>query len=458
MNAFEIKSVLGIAFIYILRMLGLFIVLPILSVYLLEISANDSKFLVGLGFGIYGLTQALLQIPFGLLSDYFGRKKMIIIGLVIFLCGSILVASFTSIYLVILGRALQGAGAISAVLLALLSDLTRDEIRTKAMGIIGASIGITFGVSIILAPLLNKYIGFQGIFWVIGMLTILAILMVVFHIPTPIKAKSEKLLLSNFFEVLSNKTFLKLDYGIFSLHASQIVMFMTIPVILNQLGYPVEYHWQVYLPVFVLSIVFMVPMIIFAQRKSLIKKLFLGNVLALIIVQILFIYYSDSKQNIMLILLIYFVGFNFLEATLPSLISRISPKNAKGFVLGIYNSSQSLGIFAGGFFGGLILTYFSNNSIYILSACLLIVWFLLMLNFIFPENKKDLILHLKNSFFKQSKIKIAAVISKINSLDFVEEALIFPSERYIIIKAKNNKKFNEKKVVKAIGEDYAVSK
>lgn len=458
MNAFEIKSVLGIAFIYILRMLGLFIVLPILSVYLLEISANDSKFLVGLGFGIYGLTQALLQIPFGLLSDYFGRKKMIIIGLVIFLCGSILVASFTSIYLVILGRALQGAGAISAVLLALLSDLTRDEIRTKAMGIIGASIGITFGVSIILAPLLNKYIGFQGIFWVIGMLTILAILMVVFHIPTPIKAKSEKLLLSNFFEVLSNKTFLKLDYGIFSLHASQIVMFMTIPVILNQLGYPVEYHWQVYLPVFVLSIVFMVPMIIFAQRKSLIKKLFLGNVLALIIVQILFIYYSDSKQNIMLILLIYFVGFNFLEATLPSLISRISPKNAKGFVLGIYNSSQSFGIFAGGFFGGLILTYFSNNSIYILSACLLIVWFLLMLNFIFPENKKDLILHLKNSFFKQSKIKIAAVISKINSLDFVEEALIFPSERYIIIKAKNNKKFNEKKVVKAIGEDYAISK
>ena len=458
MNAFEIKTVLGIAFIYILRMLGLFIVLPILSVYLLEISASDSKFLVGLGFGIYGLTQGLFQIPFGLLSDYFGRKKMIIIGLVIFLCGSLLIAAFSSIYIVILGRALQGAGAISAVLLALLSDLTRDEIRTKAMGIIGASIGMTFGVSIVLSPLLNKYIGFQGIFWGIAVLTVLAILIVLFHIPTPIKVSTEKTTKNNFLEVLRNKTFLKLDYGIFSLHASQIVMFMTIPVILNQIGYPVEYHWQVYLPVFILSIIFMVPMIIFAQRKNLVKKLFLGNVALLILVQFLFMNYSDSKQSIMLILLMYFIGFNFLEATLPSLISRISPKNSKGFILGIYNSSQSLGIFAGGFFGGILLTYFSNNTIFILSGVLMIFWFLLMLNFIFPENKKDLILHLRNSFFKQPSNKIEAVISKINSLDFVEEALIFPSERYIIIKSKINKKFNETKVVKVIGENYAISK
>ncbi len=458
MNAFEIKTVLGIAFIYILRMLGLFIVLPILSVYLLEISASDSKFLVGLGFGIYGLTQGLFQIPFGLLSDYFGRKKMIIIGLVIFLCGSLLIAAFSSIYIVILGRALQGAGAISAVLLALLSDLTRDEIRTKAMGIIGASIGMTFGVSIVLSPLLNKYIGFQGIFWGIAVLTVLAISIVLFHIPTPIKVSTEKTTKNNFLEVLRNKTFLKLDYGIFSLHASQIVMFMTIPVILNQIGYPVEYHWQVYLPVFILSIIFMVPMIIFAQRKNLVKKLFLGNVALLILVQFLFMNFSDSKQSIMLILLMYFIGFNFLEATLPSLISRISPKNSKGFILGIYNSSQSLGIFAGGFFGGILLTYFSNNTIFILSGVLMIFWFLLMLNFIFPENKKDLILHLRNSFFKQPSNKIEAVISKINSLDFVEEALIFPSERYIIIKSKTNKKFNETKVVKVIGENYAISK
>lgn len=457
MTSFEIKSTLGIAFIYILRMLGLFIVLPIMSLHLTDLSEYSSTFMIGLAFGMYGLTQALFQIPFGILSDKFGRKKMILLGLFIFLVGSIFIYFSQSLIMIIIGRGLQGAGAISAVLLALLADLTTDSARTKSMAIIGASIGLTFGISIVLSPLLNSYLGFENIFLMIAILTLIAMGVLIRYIPAPINLAKNKDNKVSFKQVIFDKVFLKLDLGIFSLHASQIIMFMMIPVMLNNIGYPIKYHWQIYLPVFVLSILAIVPMILLSSKKQMLKTFFLGSIILLILVQYLFIYWSDNKQNIMIILLMYFVGFNFLEATLPSLISRLSPKNLKGLVLGAYNTSQSLGIFMGGILGGFIASRYGNQAIFIVSALFLLIWLFTMIKFIFPANRKDLVLKINPKFFLLPQNLTDDIYKKINRLEFVEETLIFPSESYIIIKSKNDLTLDQKKIIKVLGEKYAIS-
>ena len=457
MTSFEIKSTLGIAFIYMLRMLGLFIVLPIMSIYLSELGAGTSTFLIGLTFGIYGLTQALFQIPFGILSDRFGRKKIIIIGLCIFLIGSLVIFLSESLIMITLGRALQGAGAISAVLLALLADLTTDKARTKSMAIIGASIGLTFGISIVLSPILNTYLGFQNIFMLIAILSLIAIAVVIYYIPNPIRYSRKERTDYPVKKIIFDKVFLKLDYGIFALHASQIIMFMMIPLMLNGIGYPIKYHWQIYLPVFVLSMLAIIPMIILSSKKKMLRSFFLLNVFLLVFVQYLFMNWSDSKQSVMITLLIYFIAFNFLEATLPSLISRLSPKNLKGLVLGAYNTSQSLGIFVGGILGGFIATQYSDQTIFVLSGILLAFWLVLMIRFIFPSSKNDMVIKIKPEFFNQSDKSKNMIFSKIQSLDFVDEALIFPNESYIIIKLKNNENFDNNKVMKILGEKNAIS-
>ncbi|AKO64913.1 hypothetical protein VI34_04245 [Methylophilales bacterium MBRSG12] len=457
MTSFEIKSTLGIAFIYMLRMLGLFIVLPIMSIYLSGLGAGASTFLIGLTFGIYGLTQALFQIPFGILSDRFGRKKIIVIGLCIFFIGSLVIFFSESLIMIALGRALQGAGAISAVLLALLADLTTDKARTKSMAIIGASIGLTFGISIVLSPILNTYLGFQNIFMLIAILSLIAMAVVIYYIPNPIRYSRNERIDYPIKKIIFDKVFLKLDYGIFALHASQIIMFMMIPLMLNGIGYPIKYHWQIYLPVFVLSMLAIIPMIILSSKKKMLRSFFLINVFLLIFVQYLFMNWSDSKQSIMITLLIYFIAFNFLEATLPSLISRLSPKNLKGLVLGAYNTSQSLGIFVGGILGGFIATQYNDQAIFILSGILLAFWLALMIRFIFPSSKNDKVIKLKPEFFNQSDKSKNMIFSKIQSLDFVDEALIFPIESYIIIKLKNNENFDNNKVMKILGEKNAIS-
>jgi len=457
MTSFEIKSTLGIAFIYMLRMIGLFIVLPIMSIYLSELGADASTFLIGLTFGIYGLTQAIFQIPFGILSDRFGRKKIIIIGLCIFFIGSLVIFFSESLIMITFGRALQGAGAISAVLLALLADLTTDKARTKSMAIIGASIGLTFGISIVLSPILNTYLGFQNIFMLIAILSVIAMGVVIYYIPNPISYSRNEKIDYPIKKIIFDKVFLKLDYGIFALHASQIIMFMMIPLMLNGIGYPIKYHWQIYLPVFVLSMLAIIPMIILSSKKKMLRSFFLLNVFLLIFVQYLFMNWSDSKQSIMIILLIYFIAFNFLEATLPSLISRLSPKNLKGLVLGAYNTSQSLGIFVGGILGGFIASQFNDKAIFILSGVLLAGWLALMIRFIFPSSKNDMVIKIKPEFFNQSDKAKNAVFNKIQRLDFVDEALIFPNESYIIIKLKNNANFDNNKVMKILGEKNAIS-
>ena len=391
MSPNEVKASSILASIYALRMLGIFLILPIFSIYAAELPSQPSIFQIGLALGIYGLTQAIFQIPFGMVSDVIGRKKVIYFGLVLFIVGSLCAGLTNDIELIILGRAIQGAGAISAVLSALLADLTSDESRTKAMGIVGVSIGLTFALSLVLSPLINKLIGVSGIFILMGVLSIIAILVIKFFITEASDTKKTSYDFSDFLFILKRWDLNRLNLGIFVLHATQISLFITIPYyLITKGGLPLEEHWSVYLPILFLSFVFMVPMIIFSQRWKLSKQTFLFSIILLFLSQFLFINYSNEILNISLALLIYFIGFNFLEASLPSLVSRIAPIDRKGFSLGVYNTCQSLGMFFGGILGGLAAKNFGYVGVFYFCGIMISIWFIFSLSIKMPELKKGL--------------------------------------------------------------------
>ena len=386
MSSFEIRASLFLASVYGLRMLGMFLILPIFAIYASGLSGSPSQLQIGIALGIYGLTQAIFQIPFGMSSDFFGRKKVIYFGLFIFVLGSIIAGISTQIEGIIIGRAIQGAGAISAVLTALLSDLTSDEHRTKAMAIVGASIGLTFALSLVISPWLNNKIGVSGIFFMMAILSILAAIIIHFCIHEPRKAtKNTALNLKDFYTVLGRVDLGRLNLGIFVLHVAQISMFMVIPFYLIQQGdLPLHDHWMIYLPILLGSFILIIPIIIFSEKLKQIKLTFLLSILILLLAQFSFIYFSNNLLGIAISLLIYFVGFNFLEASLPSLVSRIAPANQKGLALGVYNTSQSLGIFVGGFVGGLITTFYGYSGTFLFCGILIFIWFVFSLNMNVP--------------------------------------------------------------------------
>ncbi len=389
MSSFEIRASLFLASVYGLRMLGMFLILPIFAIYASGLSGSPSQLQIGVALGIYGLTQAVFQIPFGMSSDFFGRKKVIYFGLVIFILGSIIAGISTHIEGIIIGRAIQGAGAISAVLTALLSDLTRDEHRTKAMAIVGAMIGLTFALSLVISPWLSAKIGVSGIFFMMGILSILAAIVIHFFINEPKRDNKKSLLkLKDFYAVLRRTDLGRLNLGIFVLHVAQISMFMVVPFYLIQQGnLPLQDHWQIYLPILFGSFILIIPIIIFSEKFEQIKLTFLLSILILLAAQFSFIYFSNNLVGIMISLLIYFVGFNFLEASLPSLVSKIAPANQKGLALGVYNTSQSLGIFVGGFVGGLITTFYSYSGTFLFCGVLIFIWFIFSLNMDVPIKK-----------------------------------------------------------------------
>ena len=386
MSSFEIRASLFLASVYGLRMLGMFLILPIFAISASGLSGSPSQLQIGIALGIYGLTQAIFQIPFGMSSDFFGRKKVIYFGLFIFVLGSIIAGISTQIEGIIIGRAIQGAGAISAVLTALLSDLTSDEHRTKAMAIVGASIGLTFALSLVISPWLNNKIGVSGIFFMMAILSILAAIIIHFCIHEPRKAtKNTALNLKDFYTVLGRVDLGRLNLGIFVLHVAQISMFMVIPFYLIQQGdLPLHDHWMIYLPILLGSFILIIPIIIFSEKLKQIKLTFLLSILILLLAQFSFIYFSNNLLGIAISLLIYFVGFNFLEASLPSLVSRIAPANQKGLALGVYNTSQSLGIFVGGFVGGLITTFYGYSGTFLFCGILIFIWFVFSLNMNVP--------------------------------------------------------------------------
>jgi predicted MFS family arabinose efflux permease len=323
-------------------------------------------------------------------SDYFGRKKVIYFGLLLFIIGSLIAGYSTSIEGIILGRSIQGSGAISAVLTALLADITKEEQRTKAMAVIGASIGLTFALSLVLSPWLNEMIGVDGIFVLMAILSFTAFLLVYFFIKEPeIRKEKTKTSAGEFFKILKDVHLFRMNFGIFVLHATQISMFMIVPIYLvNQGEINLGDHWQIYLPVLFFSFLLIIPIIIFSEKFNKIKTAFLSSIIILFLAQLVFIIFGDTLFGIILALLIYFVGFNFLEASLPSLVSKIAPINKKGLALGVYNTSQSLGIFVGGALGGLITKAYGYNASFVFCIALIFLWFVLSLGMQVANFKK----------------------------------------------------------------------
>lgn len=390
MSSIELKSCSILASVYALRMLGMFLILPIFAIYATNLDSNPSSFQIGLALGIYGLTQAIFQIPFGMSSDYFGRKKVIYFGLVLFIIGSLIASNSTSIEGIILGRSIQGAGAISAVLTALLSDVTREQQRTKGMAIIGASIGLTFALSLVLSPWLNEMIGVDGIFTLMAILSFIAFLLIYFFIKEPeIRKERTKISADEFLKILKDINLFRMNFGIFVLHATQISMFMIAPIYLvNQGGIDLSNHWQIYLPILFFSFLLIIPIIIFSEKFNKIKIAFLFAIFILFLAQLVFIIFANTLVGIILALLIYFIGFNFLEASLPSLVSKIAPINKKGLALGVYNTFQSLGIFLGGALGGLITKLYGYNASFVFCITLIFLWFVLSLGMQVASYKK----------------------------------------------------------------------
>jgi MFS family permease len=375
MTRSELRASVSLAGIFGLRMLGMFIILPVFAIYAEQIQGGENLILVGIAIGAYGLTQAILQIPFGWLSDRYGRKPVIYAGLAIFAAGSFIAAFADSIYIVILGRVVQGAGAISAAVMAMSADLTRETQRTKAMALIGSTIGASFALSMVLSPWLSHSIGVPGIFAMTGVLAVMAMGIVYGVVLETASTKRTIVEPIAFKRVLFNLELARLNFGIFSLHAVLMALFVAVPFTLRDAGLPLERHWQVYLPVMLGSFVLMVPALLIAQRRDRAKQIFLGAIGLLLAGQVAGLWASEVME-ISLYLLIFFVAFNVLEAMLPSAVSKIAPVHAKGAALGIYSSIQFFGTFAGAAAGGYIYQRFGIVGIIVFDLCLLSLWLL----------------------------------------------------------------------------------
>jgi MFS family permease len=360
-----------------MRMLGLFLVLPVFALEASKYPGGDDAAMVGLAMGIYGLTQGILQIPFGMASDRFGRKKVILIGLVIFALGSFVAAAASTLEWLIVGRSLQGAGAISAAVTALLADMTRDEVRTKAMALVGASIGLMFALSLVLAPVLAQQIGLSGLFVLTGVLVIACMAVVAWVVPPePPLTSPPGGRLNGLKDVLSHADLLRLDLGAFILHAVQLAMWVAIPAMLVEAGLGKAAHWQAYLPAVLLSFVFMGALFALEARGHL-KIAFLGSVALIGVVQLGLWWALGQTPSVWLLgflLFAFFVGFNILEASQPSLASRVAPAHARGAALGVYNTVQSLGFFVGGFGGGWLAKHYGFSALFAGCFVLMALW------------------------------------------------------------------------------------
>jgi MFS family permease len=372
----ERRATSGLAGIYGLRMLGMFVILPVFALHAETLPGGANQTMVGLALGAYGLTQALLQIPFGWASDRYGRKRVIVFGLLLFAVGSFVAAWAPDIGWTIVGRTLQGAGAISAAVIALTADLTRDEVRTKAMAVIGMTIGATFALSLVAGPVLQSLIGVPGIFALTGVLALAAIGALRWAVPDVARSVHAGDLpgLAAFRHVLADGQLARLNYGIFALHALLMALFVQVPLELRSAGLAAESHWQVYLAVIFGSVALMLPALGWADRPSRSKLVFNGAVAVLAVGQLVLALAGARLWWLCGGLVVFFTAFNLLEATLPSLVSKYAPPVLKGTAAGVYSSVQFLGAFVGAVAGGWLAQHSGAAAVFGFGIALTVLW------------------------------------------------------------------------------------
>lgn len=377
MTPLERRASGSLALIFALRMLGLFLVLPVFALEASKYPGGNDPALVGLALGIYGLTQALFQLPLGLASDRFGRKRVIVIGLLVFAAGSLLAALADSLTGLMLGRGLQGAGAVSAAVTALLADQTRDAVRTKAMALIGGSIGLMFALALVAGPVLAAWAGLSGVFGLTFALALAGVAVVIWVVP-PEPQKHQDMPRGRLPELLREPDLLRLNLGVFILHTVQMAMWVAVPALLLQAGLPKGAHWQIYLPAVLLSFVAMGGMFSL-ERKGKLRLALLGAIALVLVVQLGLgaVALNGGVPSLWLmglLMLVFFCGFNILEASQPSLVSRMAPTPLRGAALGSYNTLQSLGLFAGGALGGAIAKWAGMPGLFAVTAGLTALW------------------------------------------------------------------------------------
>ncbi|TYK64255.1 MFS transporter [Colwellia echini] len=379
LNRIEKKAAFSLASVFGIRMLGLFMILPVFAIYGEQLTGYSPIWL-GLAIGAYGLTQALLQIPMGILSDKFGRKPVILAGLVVFLIGSIIAAMSDSIYGVVLGRAIQGMGAIASAILALAADLSREEQRPKVMATIGMFIGLSFTFAMILGPIVADNFGLSGLFWFTGVLTIVAMFMIQFMVPNSVNKapRGDSVALpKQISRLIRDPQLSRLNWGIFILHMALTACFVTLPKQFVASGLALDHHWQLYLPTLLGSFFLMVPFMIYAMKKQKEKPMFSAAIALLAIALFSLWLLPLGLWSLVLSVVLFFTAFNYLEATMPSILSRIAPAGVKGSAMGIYSSSQFLGAFVGGMLGGYIASEFGEHTIFLVMAIVTVLWLLL---------------------------------------------------------------------------------
>jgi predicted MFS family arabinose efflux permease len=373
MNPSELRSTLALAGIFGLRMLGLFLLLPVFSIHAKDLPGGDQAFLIGLALGIFNIVQACFHIPLGRLSDRIGRKKVVLWGLSLFVAGALICAAKDDLLWIAIGRGIMGAGAISAAVSAWVADLTREQVRGQAMALVGASISLSFAISLVVAAPLYRMISLSGMFLVLAILG--AIAMVVAYFVLPNNKPEVQMRQDSLKVVFLRPELMRLNVGVFVLNATQVAMFLVVPRLLEQAGFPLSEHWQVYLSVVLLSFVFMIPLLIYGEKKQRIRLVLLIAIVLLMIAEIIFTQ-ASSVMLIAVALLIYFVGFNLLEALQPSLVTRYA-KESKGTALGVYNTTQSIGLFTGAVIGGWLMDSHGNLSVFVMGAVLLLCWLII---------------------------------------------------------------------------------
>ncbi len=444
MTGTEKRAVNSLAGIFMLRMLGLFLILPVFALYAQGLK-GQTPFLIGLALGAYGLSQALLQIPFGMMSDRLGRKRVITAGLILFAIGSVIAATSDSIHGVIIGRAVQGSGAIAAAVMALTADLTREEYRTRAMATIGVSIGMSFSIALVLGPILDRAIGMQGIFWLTAVLAIMAIGILYLFVPNPVSIRHHsdaEVTPTRFGEVLKNTRLLGLDFGIFVLHLTLMAMFVAVPLALaEKAGLPRDQHWKVYLGVVVTGFISMIPLMIMSHKPKLFRYAFSGGIALLILAQAVLYLEGDALVWIVIGLWIFFTGFNLLEATLPSVISRIAPVDNKGTAIGVYNTFQFFGAFVGGALGGWLVGRFGLTSVFLMSAALLGAWLVVAWMSPTPEFLQSHLLRVSVDNEQEAR----ALAGKLMNIPGVAEAVVVLDDGVAYLKV-DKKVFDESRL------------